>query len=423
MGLTFPGRPDITVPAAVSKSVAKAMGCEVYFAAYYLTRDAAVRRIQSAAAQTGTDFHRWRSEYVDYLVGAGKGKDEAWGAEWLSRNAVTPDARRLIEDDIRTFSCDPDAVFGTEVFLSMSHDFRPLELRYGVRPGTVSSEENVLASGGIDRLEIRGRDARVVDCKSGWSTATVSDYEPPHYAALVFAHFPSVDSVEFEWEFARVHASKGAFYSRADLTWIHEAMKAEWNRKNEIARRFAAGEKLAVNPWAGLCGFCELRCPLRASVEAGQLILPPVQSADDARAVAAVLYQAEILAGRARAALRPFLDAQPDGKFELSGDYVLESSMSKSTRFPLLEALEVLGARPTDQYGQPLRISPNFNVPLENLYVGSTELKRYAAAKKRKGCLDELTARAEIKPRSIVRVRRLAESEGLIPSDDEDAAA
>lgn len=420
--IQFEGRPDIVVPASVSKSVAKSMGCEVYFAAYYLTADAAVRRIESAAAKTGTDFHRYRAEYVDYLTGAGKARDEEWGREWLASNGVTPDARKLIEDDLRIFEVDPDAVFGTEVFLSVDHAFNPLELRYGGTPGMLSSDEQALASGSIDRLEIRGRAARVVDCKSGWSTVTVSDYEPPNYAALVMAHFPNVDEVSFEWEFARVHCSKEARYTREDLPWIHEMVRGEWERKNDIARRFAAGEKLAINPWAGLCGFCALRCPLRSSVEQGNLIIPPVQTDDDARAAAAILFQAEILAGQARAALKPFLDAQPDGRFELSQDFVLESTLTTSTKFPLLAALEVLGALPTDQYGQPLRVSPRFQVPLENLYVSSTELKRYAGAKKRAGCLDELVERAKKTPRSGVRIRRLSEGEGLAIDAGEEAA-
>jgi hypothetical protein len=408
--------------SAISKSVVKAMGCEEYFAAHYLSPDtAALRRVESPMARTGTDFHRFRAEYVSHLVEVAKGSDPAWAAAWLRENGVTSDARFLIEDDIRTFSVDPDAVYGVEIFLSVGREFEPLELRFGETPGKVSAAAGAIVSGSIDRLEINGRVARVVDCKSGWSTATVSDYEPPNYAALVMAHFPNVDRVEFEWEFVRVHASKAATYTREDLPWIHTTILGEWARREDITRRYLAGERLAINPWAGLCQFCALRCPLRASVESGSLVLPPVQTEADARRVAEVLYQSEMLASSARDALRPFLDALPGGQLQLDGDFVLESQLSNTSKYRLLDVLDLIGAHPRDEYGQPLQISPAYMVPLNSLYVRGSELRSFAGRKKREGMEDKLRAIASSQPRATVRIRRL--SGGLLPAVSDGEAA
>lgn len=408
---------DIKVPQAVSKSMMRAMGCETYFGYHYLLRDSPVRLIDSPLAQTGTDFHAWRASYIQHLLEDGLPADREWAAQWLAGAVITDDARELVSDDMTSYGVDPDAIFGTELFLSIDAEGLPLELESGTgqQPGRVTEDPRGVASGSIDVLELRGDTALVTDYKSGWAVAGVSDFEPPVYAALVFAHFPQVERVDFKWEFVRLRGEKNVSYERSQFPELLDMVLQARQRAADIARRFGAGAALKVNPWAGLCGFCALRCPLRAAVAGGMLALAPIQTDDDARSAAALLYAARQLTERATEVLKPWLAERKT--MALGGDFVLELDAQTVTKKPLLKTLEVLGYDVSGMTGT----SPAFDVPLEKLTIGG--LSGYAKAKKRAGLRDRLDKVSARSVKTVLTVRRVSGGSELLEAPaGEDAA-
>jgi hypothetical protein len=407
--------------AAVSKSLIRAMQCETHFAMHYLVEGSPLKLIDSPLARTGTDFHAYRAAYVSHLLEIGAPADKDWARRWLQDTAVvTDDARALITDDIDTYGINPDTIFAAELFLSITAAGEPVEMEIGgAAPGRVTSDVRAVASGSIDLLEIDGATATVVDYKSGWATATVSDFEPPVYGALVLAHFPQVERVNFRWEFVRLGTEKAYSYSREQMPELLDMIVAALTRAKAIAARFPLGQ-LSVNPWAGLCGYCALRCPLRDAATSRQLMIPPVQSEDDARQAAAILYAARTVAARATDALRPWLATR--GQMPLNADFVAEIAVQIANKRPLLDALEILGFDVTSMRGIN---SPAFDVPIEKLTVGG--LSTYARAKKRRGLSERLEKISARSARSVLRIRRLSEGEQLLEAAAEeepgDAAA
>lgn len=413
---------------AVSKSVMKAVQCPTFYAAYYLDTTNPARLLESPWARTGTEFHLYRSSYVDHLVSQSVVQDHDWIRQYLATSVISSDARKLIENDFG-FAIDPDRVVAAELFLSVDQQFRALEQLTGQKPGTRSKAPGALLSGTIDLLEVDRREAVVTDWKSGWSTATVSDFEPPVYAALVMAHFPQIERVRFVWEFARVAKVKDAEYSREDLGWMQDMIRGEYLREQQVRAAYEAGEELAVNPWAGMCAFCQLDCSLR--VEASNtpdLLIGPIQTLDDARQAAKILYAAEQVAASARAALRPFLDLS--GPVELGPDHILEIATGSKVEYSLPATLAVLGIhfdldklpRATKGPNKGKPVTPLFDIPIASLTIGASALNNFASAKFRRGLPEALAAIARVAPRSSVRIRRLQEEDRhLIAAGDEAA--
>lgn len=416
----------IPPPTCLSKSLVKALGCPHHFAHYHLVQLPVHHAAPQPLALVGSHFHAYRQGYIRHLIESDRQADAEWiRREWLAHRVMPEDARQLIESDLASFRIDPDRVVGVELFLSADAALKPLEKSEGGEPGRISAHPDAYISGTLDLLLVDRTIARIVDYKSGWSTTAVSDYELPSYAALVFAHFPSVEVVEGIWEFIRVRATKSDRFLRDDLPWITERIQEAHLRLAEIARRFDAGEALEVNPAAGLCGFCSLACPLHAEIEQkGGVDILPVQTERDARMLAQRLYVASLFAEKARAALRIWLAEH--GSVDLGNDWVAELQLTELSSYPLVPTLNVLGLGLINGFGVPaaaeeLTSSPRYGIPIDRLALRTTQLKTYAKAKKRLGLAEELDGIAETKPISRLRIRRLSGPEAgrLLDSNEE----
>lgn len=418
---------------SLSKSMVKAMGCERYFAMMYASDEPVAGLLASSEfATTGTDFHRYRELYVNHLIGTRQRSDTDWAVTWIESADCTDDARDLIMRDIERFEIDPDMVYGTEVYLSIDSGFFPVEMVIGGTPGEYSRRKPCFARGELDLLSFAedGEHALIDDYKTGWSNAGISEYEAAHYAALVFVHFRAVQRVTFRWEFIRAKAAKPAMFTRDDLdSWIIPMVRAAHARRQDIAARFRAGQQLTVDPTAGLCGWCPLVCPLRDAVSRQIVELPPIQSEDDARVVAARTFVASKYAEQGRERLREWLEA--NGRVDLGNGWVAEMEPQTQRSYPLPAVLEVLGVRVIDErtveelltiVGQQphpeivsdilTRFQQRWDVPVEKLTVASTALKQYARAKKRAGLQAELDQYADAKPRFELKIHKPQEATG-----------
>lgn len=399
----------------VSKSMAKAVHCETYFEAHYLTRSP-VRSSVAPIAETGIAFHRYRSVYINHLINCEVSHDIEWIQDWLRAQPFGEDARKIIERDIDRFSINPDTVMGTEMLLSVDADLRPVErVNNFVWTPDRARHPEATDTGILDLLLIEGDRGRVVDYKSGYSTSTVSDEEPPRYAGLALAHFPQLQEVEFYWEFTRFQAAKKVSYFRRDLPEISKMMRAVHARIDDIRRRKDAGERLGVNALAGLCPFCQLQCPLKN--ELTKIDIPPIQNIEDARKVAQITYLAKIIARRGPEALNAWINDH--GPIDLDQDWVAELRTSEIMELPMVETLKVLGLEPA-----PLgtmeendivqkKMTPRYPLPISKLRVSSTQLNDYGKARKRAGMLEELGGIAIKTPRSRLVIGRRGEENQL----------
>ena len=399
--------PKYEPPAAMSKSLSAAMECEWYFAHNYMAvlgQDAPL----SELATTGAEFHAYRSAYVDHLVGTDKPKDPAWVAEYLKMD-LSDDVSDLIRRD--RFSIDPQAVVGIELYLGVNDAWEPVVKIDNADPGNqeLRNRADMYAAGFLDLLTL-SQDASTLlidDCKSGWSTMTVSDYEPAHYAALVFAHFPQVNRVIFNWSFARVKASSESVeYTRADFPDLQALVAERQALKSSIRDAwFQTGtEDLTYNAFSGLCPGCNLKCPgkdLAPFVE-----IQPLQTDDDAKQAASALALAEEVASGLRKALTPYLH-EHGGRLPLAGKWVAEIVQSTRTSYPLPAVVtQVLGV-------PDIPATNDFSLPAGSLVVGATDLNRLAGAKFRQdlGLPDALAKIAETKPTSRLTIHRVEQKQ------------
>lgn len=390
-------RHELVAPKGVSKSLAKAAQCPTYFTGQYLQpKDGRIDNPHWLTI-TGQHFHDWRRVYVEHLVDVRKRSDPEFATIYLAATPVSDDARTLIYQDSSRFEVDYEAVYGTELFLSIDRQFEPLEHEFGRAPGSLSSHPDFLASGQIDLLLLDNDCATIIDPKSGFSTTGVTDDEPPIYAALVMLHFPAIQEVKFKWEFVRVEAGKRASYRRSDLGWIETRIREIDATKDLQVARYNAGEPVAANPFSGLCPYCSLACPLRPRAEDGELAFAPPQTRTDAVRIAQFLKVCESGAEQARALLRGWLEQDLFGALDCGGDFVASLRVDNRKSYPLLAALHELGLdvvsldlcgpelRETIAASRPAH-SPWFDVPLANLKVsGLTGFMKTSRSRKRPG--------------------------------------
>lgn len=430
----IPKRKQLLAPQGLSKSMAKAMACENYFAGAYVQRDTAPQR-ESPLAQVGTEFHNWRKAYTEHLVALRKSRDTHFAETYLETRAVLNDTRKLIERDVWRFEINPHAVYSPELFLSVDRNFHPLEQILNREPGKLSADPAAYLSGQLDLLSIEmvsstEEVATIDDAKSGFSTTSVTDDEPPLYASLVFAHFPKVQVVKFVWDFVRVRGRKRDSYTRADLPWVHDRVRALNERKFQIIQRWNDGKPMAANPESGLCVYCPLNCPLRPRAELGELAVAPLQTAQDAVDMAKAIAVSEAFLTKARPMLRQYLNHF--GSLPLSDEYMATLRVSESASYPLEHALRVLGLLAVDanmlaeqqpalfewleQHARPSEYTPRYDIPLSALTVGGLSGPAGTKASKkrhdggggvsREGMAPALLSGASLRPTTRLAIER-----------------
>lgn len=406
---------SLTPPAGISKSMAKALGCAQFFCGQYLQPDQVGVRTHFLA-QTGIEFHAWRQAYVHHLMRRNTECDPEFRDQYLATHQISEDARVLIERD--EFRVNPEVIYGAELFLSVDRAFRPLEHEFGREPGRLSGHPDFLASGTIDLLLLQGRRAIIRDPKSGFSTVGVTDDEPIIYGALVFAHFRKVEEVHWVWDFVRSRAERTAVYRREDdFAWMQDRVRELDARKNSLVARYNSGESLEANPFAGLCPYCQLACPIRPRWQAGELSLAMPQTREDAVQLARLVKVCEEVTDRGRDLIKSWLDQDPNGKLDLGGGWEAAVQVSETLEYPLIAALRTLGLEVISSAGlspeelelldrQRPPMSPAFEVPLASLTLGN--LTSFARAKKRAGLREDLRAIAKRGASTRVAIRHPA---------------
>lgn len=329
------------------------------------------------------------------------------------------------------WTINPEHLMGTEIFLSIDRDFHPLEKILGRAPGKLSGHPQAFACGQLDVLEIRGDTATIIDAKTGYSSVSITEEEAAIYSCLVFAHYSRVQSVEFWWDFVRIGAHKKSEYDRGEMPELRAKVESLVAKRAWIEAKHAMHEELDANPWAGLCPFCRLLCPIVAAVERRNNVdLVPLQSIAQAKSMAAAVYICESFLDKARPVVKAFIQARedlPNGQLALGGDYVAENTTSTGQELPISEVLHALGLGTIDLKLLPEAVgvlvleqepaaSPEFDIPLKSLNVSSSSIKPFMKTKRskagvsREGLRDAMNAISKPTSRStLLKFRKVTQ--------------
>jgi hypothetical protein len=326
--------------------------------------------------------------------------DAAFREEYLRTQPLSTDVRKLIADDDSTVN--PEEIWDAEVYLSVDYAGNALRRRSG-SGHELYPTENPFVHGTLDLLLLSDlgpqgfETATIKDWKSGFSTTGIHDAEPKIYAALVFAHWPSVQTVKWSWEFPRLGLMKRVEYKRADLAWIWPEIRTYASRSMQMVKQYNAGRDLLPRPESGLCAYCNLACPLRPRWEAGELAIGPAQTKEDKQQLARLLIVCEAVIQRVRKVLRGPLDAE--GPVELENGWEVSLQTTEKCSYPVVDALHTLGLGVVDITNPAIAeavlpheptTSPLYDVPLKRLTLGGTS--GFAKTKKRAGWREELLA-------------------------------
>lgn len=352
---------------SISKSMIKASDCEYFFAGYYIK---GAPQIPREFTETGLAFHDYRCKYVNHLIDKGMDKDSRWVEIYVKERPLSEDARELIMEDALGFALDWNMVYATECFLCIDKDFRPLE---GVKypgPGRQPDNPNCYAHGSIDRIDLLGESEAVIhDYKSGFLVKT-DEREAAVYALLTFCHFPWIKTVRFSWDFTRSGSTRKAIFERElDMDFLKAVVMAAHQSLRLLGERINNGAA-GVNPFAGLCTYCDLVCPLRDSAAKGQIPTAPLQSEADALRAIGILRAINKSKKDLEAMVKAWLDRV--GSQETAAG-VAKMNVGKTIEVPLSRLIK-------DAYEIDLpEISPVFDgLAAEDLRVGLTELKKAA---------------------------------------------
>lgn len=394
---------------SLSKSESKTLDCPYHYGQYGLS---GTQRPIPRFTQTGTDFHDYREQYVKHLVDTMQPQDKEWALAWLNRSGVDEEPYGMIAADIEEYEIDPDCVYGCELFLAVAEDMTPITgLVYpgpGKPPLPVPGQPAPYAHGSIDRLDISGNLAVIVDYKTNRSETTLYPYEADHYALLVFANFPAIEQVSFDWELIRLHRGKRAEYQRSDMPRLIRSLRDRVSLRQELADRFASGLPMVADPLAGLCSWCALNCPVRAAAARGEVPCVPIQTDEDVKTAAGMLVAIKSVTAQIEHQIKAYVDEK--GDVDLPNGYEAALRMSITRVYKLRDVLSVLGIEIPEE-------SERYNVRLNGLKIGSTELKNYAKAQSRAGLMGELETVCDSKTRVELRVgKKKPQKEGQ--SDD-----
>lgn len=373
-------------PISVGKSIAKAAGCEMYFDAYVRRR---IMEIKGDPTQDGTDFHRYRQEYTQHLINTKQESDPQWVFSWLDATGISDGAREMVERDVNWFEIDPESVLGVEEFIVIDHDLKRIDGAEYPGPG-MPAHEDALAHGTIDLLTVPVEDpdtVTVIDYKTGWG-AKPDEYEGMHYAFLSLCAYPSINTVNFFWRLIRFNRTEVVTYHREDLPRLHAAVLAKYAQINNLRDRLRGGATPSVNPFSGMCGFCNLQCPVRQMAADGQFPVAPIQTDDDARAAAGYLHSIKHQVSRVEEMLRGHVKSH--GPVTCPGGIEAGMRTSERREYPLRAVLGVLGVEVPE-------ISPQFDVPLDKLLISATKLNQLSKAKSRAGLYEAAGSVAEVK--------------------------
>jgi len=168
----------------------------------------------SEASRRGTAVHLFLSEYTRHLINERLEQDLDWFDEHL--DGLLPDARELLGGLRKDFKIDPEAVLGTEYYITLDDQFQPC-------PADRAAYEMTL-----DRVTIPSdREAEIDDYKSNFMAFEADTFQAKLYSLGLLMMMPSLEKVTFRLQFVRWNRDKIAKFTRDDIPAL-QAEARQW---------------------------------------------------------------------------------------------------------------------------------------------------------------------------------------------------
>lgn len=227
--------------------------------------------------ERGVDLHALHSKYVNHLLATDQEFDFEYAANLASSPEWNRDAVAIFNRWYPSQIFEPRKIYGTEV---------KIELGLGLKP--ISLGEVAAYSGILDRLEISGTTATVVDLKSHFGSFAPTTIQSFFYPWLIRKSMPYIEKIGFELHFVRWNIVRKVEFTAEEIDQL------------QVERVFILVEALAAaiedNEFPAIanakCSICSLECPL---IEAGARREAVGQIPDQATAteLAGILYVME----------------------------------------------------------------------------------------------------------------------------------
>lgn len=369
-------------------------------------------------AVRGQDIHTAIAAYVRHLVETRQTSDYAYFEQMLKQGFVT-EAVEILAELKDNFQIDPDKVLGVELCLAVDPDFKPLEFNSETPHhihnrqcwddpgaghgspftvcGQIETKGIVEFEGTLDYVQFTdATTAEIWDWKSFWQVIEADTFQSKLYPLLLFCHYPHIQTIHFHLKFVRYSVARSVTYTRADIPHLHGL--AHRDRDRQIAMHKDALEGTVFNAMPGPhCGYCPKLfhgCPIQ------QMNPYTNQSAEDRLRFHVWVNQ---VTKKNREILVHLLNVQ--GPLEVTDGnnekYRAAFVVKRRTKYPLDKTLEVLDTWKTST-GEDLS---------DRLRVGSTDLNKYAKAKKRAPLAQQLAEIQDVTEYTEFRVTGVDEEE------------
>lgn len=254
----------VTKILPLSQSKFEDLACPILYTAKHID---GTQEPQNEFSLRGIQIHEALSDYVRYLVKAGKRNDLGWFEINVLSRPYLPDAMTILGEMADWFDIDPDKVLATELYLALDDTLAPIEAigkdEYLAETGRLPDYEGTLDMVQIGQVPGGFTEAVIDDYKSYWRIIDADTFQSMFYPLLVFKHFPNVDVVRFNLRFVRygAHAQREAVFTREDVPKL-ETMARE-ARLRQITLHVDIGSELVAMS-GDHCTYCpRLRtCPL-----------------------------------------------------------------------------------------------------------------------------------------------------------------
>ena len=258
---------------ALHQSTEQVMSCPVFYSEAFIKGKKQPGGLESAR---GIQVHHTGSEYASWCAKKGVAQDlEAFDRFALGAG---PTASKILIGMRDSYLVDYKHLLATEVTMRLDENLNPTDTEGSLEGIAGDSGLPVAYEGILDALYVYREEAKINidDLKTHPQPFEPKDtLQGPMYAVFCFRHFPWAQAIRFRLIFVRYNnLSREVIYTRQDLPYLIEMVKAARARQKMLHKKYAAGEELEAVP-GNHCVYCPLlrdkSCPVAAYNDQMQL--------------------------------------------------------------------------------------------------------------------------------------------------------
>lgn len=230
------------------------MACEMLYVQKHLLR---VPSGESEPAARGIAIHEILSTYIDHLIATRRATDLELFDNLAQK--VREDAGEVLDKFRNNHSFDPEKIVGTELYIALDEEFRPIE--------DITDDRVAAYEGTLDLVMLNSlTEADIGDWKSYYQIIEAETFQSKLYPLLLMCLNPALESVKFTLEFIRYGASRCVEYTRNDVPWLMELARKERTRQKALHQLALTNEEVNLKASPGRhCCWCPLvleGCPI-----------------------------------------------------------------------------------------------------------------------------------------------------------------